>query len=298
MISVICGKGNNGGDGMAIARLLQSEGYDLAVFVLDLTDKISDDFRTNLERVQQLKDLNKISLKQVVSVDELPVFGEEEILIDAILGSGLSRPVSGKLAEILHFLNECKNTMVAVDIPTGVFSDKPTTSPCIEADYTFAFEFPKLAFLFPENYNCVGNFVCETIGLDDKFIASSDSPYFYITSDFVKSIYRKRDKFAHKGVFGHALLIMGSYGKLGAAILATRACLRAGVGLVTVHVPICGYEVMQTSVPEAMVSLDEDQFIFTKVYDLPKYTTIAIGCGLSTKNRTRNINYFLKHNLM
>lgn len=296
MVSVVCGKGNNGGDGLAIARLLEEKGYDVAIFILNLTDKVTEDFKTNLERVQQLQVLNKLVIKEITSVEDMPVFGGEEILIDAILGSGLSRPIEGELAEILNFLNECENTVVAVDIPTGVFTDSPTVGACIEADYTFAFEFPKLAFLFPENFHCVGDFVCKSIGLDKRYIEAADSPYYYITSDIVKKIYKKRDKFAHKGVFGHALLIMGSYGKMGAAILATRACLRAGVGLVTVHVPICGYEVMQTAVPEAMVSLDEDRFIFTKVYDLPKYSTIAIGCGLSTKNRTRNaLCYMLKH---
>jgi len=296
MVSVVCGKGNNGGDGLAIARLLEERGYDIAIFILNLTDKVTEDFKTNLERVEQLQGLNKLVIKEITSVEDMPVFGGEEILIDAILGSGLSRPIEGELAEILNFLNECENTVVAVDIPTGVFTDSPTTGACIEADYTFAFEFPKLAFLFPENFHFVGDFVCKPIGLDRRYIAAADSPYYYITSDIVKRIYKERDKFAHKGVFGHALLIMGSYGKMGAAILATRACLRAGVGLVTVHVPICGYEVMQTAVPEAMVSLDEDRFIFTKVYDLPKYSTIAIGCGLSTKNRTRNaLCYMLKH---
>jgi len=296
MVSVICGKGNNGGDGLAIARLLQKEGYDVGVFVINLTEDVTDDYNSNLERVHQLQNLNKITVKQVATVEEMPVFGEEEILIDAILGSGLTRPITGELASILDFLNECENTMVAVDIPTGVFTDGPTTGTCIEADYTFAFEFPKLAFLFPENFHRVGDFVYKSIGLDKKFIAEADTPYYYTTKSHIKRIYKKRDKFAHKGVFGHSLLIMGSYGKMGAAILATKACLRAGVGLVTVHVPICGYEVMQTSVPEAMVSLDEDRFIFTKVYDLPKYTTIAIGCGLSTKNRTRNaLCYMLKH---
>jgi NAD(P)H-hydrate epimerase len=296
MVSIICGKGNNGGDGLAIARLLESKGYDIAIFILNLTDKITEDFKTNLERVEQLKGLNKLAIKEITSVEDMPVFAGEEVLIDAILGSGLSRPIEGELAEILHFLNECDNTVVAVDIPTGVFTDAPTTGASIKADYTFAFEFPKLAFLFPENFHCVGDFVCRSIHLDKRYLDAADSPFYYITSDIVKKIYKKRDKFAHKGVFGHALLIMGSYGKMGAAILATRACLRAGVGLVTVHVPICGYEVMQTAVPEAMVSLDEDRFIFTKVYDLPKYSTIAIGCGLSTKNRTRNaLCYMLKH---
>lgn len=295
-ISVICGQGNNGGDGLAIARLLQQLEYQVAVFILELTDKTTEDFESNLERVRQLEQLNMLEVKTASAVEELPIFGAEEILIDAILGSGLSRPVEGKLADIVQFLNECDNTTVAVDVPTGVFTDAPTTGACIEADYTFTFEFPKLAFLFPENFHYVGEFVYGSIGLHPKFLKQVDSPFHFITKKSVQRLYKKRDKFAHKGVFGHALLITGSYGKMGAAILATRACLRAGVGLVTVHVPVCGYEVMQTSVPEAMVSLDEDRFIFTKVYDLQKYSTIGIGCGLSTKNRTRNaLCYMLKH---
>lgn len=295
-ISIICGQGNNGGDGLAIARLLEALNYDVAVIVLELGNEPRRDFEENLERVQALVSTDRLSLRQAASAEELPVFGEEEILIDAILGSGLSRPIEGNLAEIIQFINECDNTTVAVDVPTGVFTEQPTTGACIQADFTFTFQFPKLAFLFPENYHCVGEFVYGSIGLSKRYIANVESPYYYITPTMVKRMYKRRDKFAHKGVFGHALLIMGSYGKMGAAILATRACLRAGVGLVTVHVPICGYEVMQTSVPEAMVSLDEDRFIFTKVYDLPRYTTIAIGCGLSTKNRTRNaLCYMLKH---
>lgn len=295
-ISVICGQGNNGGDGLAIARLLQRLDYQVEVFILELTDKTTENFETNLERVRQLERLQKLAVKTATTVEELPIFGAEEILIDAILGSGLSRPVERELAAVVRFLNECDNITVAVDVPTGVFTEAPTIGACIEADYTFTFEFPKLAFLFPENFHYVGDFVYGSIGLHTKFLKQVDSLFHYITPNMVKHLYKKRDKFAHKGVFGHALLITGSYGKMGAAILATRACLRAGVGLVTVHVPVCGYEVVQTSVPEAMVSLDEDRFIFTKVYDLQKYSTIGIGCGLSTKNRTRNaLCYMLKH---
>jgi NAD(P)H-hydrate epimerase len=295
-ISVICGKGNNGGDGLAIARLLQQLEYDVAVFIVDLSDQTTQDFESNLERVEQLEKLQKLEVRTVNSLEDMPIFGAEEILIDAILGSGLSRAVEGELAEIVQFINECENTIVAVDVPTGVFTESPTTGAAIEADYTFTFEAPKLAFLFPENFHYVGDFVYKSIGLHPSYLATVETPFHYITSSMVGRLYKKRDKFAHKGVFGHALLITGSYGKMGAAILATKACLRAGVGLVTVHVPICGYEIIQTSVPEAMVSLDEDRFIFTKVYDLPKYSTIGIGCGLSTKNRTRNaLCYMLKH---
>ncbi|MCH2045413.1 MAG: NAD(P)H-hydrate dehydratase [Saprospiraceae bacterium] len=293
MVSVVVGKGNNGGDGLAIARLLGALGYDIAVFVIDLTDNSSEDFRENLERLQEIK---TIPLQWVSSVDELPVFGDEEILIDAILGSGLSRELSGELLEIVQFLNECNNVTVAVDIPTGVFADQVTEGSTIQADYTFSFELPKLSFFFPENYYRVGEFNYASIGLDRAFIRNTESKNYFLTQDMVESFMKRRGKFAHKGVFGHALLIMGSYGKMGAAILATRACLRAGVGLVTVHVPTCGYDVMQTAVPEAMVSLDEDEYIFTRVYELHKYSVLGLGCGLSTKNKTRNaLCYVLKN---
>ncbi len=295
MVSVICGKGNNGGDGLAIARLLHGHGYDVGVFVLNFLESSTSDFETNLERIQSIED-DQLTFKLIESVDDMPVFDADEIIIDAILGSGLSRSLDGDLAAVIEFLNESNNTTVAVDIPTGVLADDHTMGACLQVQYTCTFEYPKLAFLLPENFCHVGNFVHLPIGLHHQYLEEVQTPYYYITSDIIRTIYKPRDKFAHKGVFGHALLVAGSFGKLGAAILATKACLRTGVGLVTVHVPSCGYEVMQTTVPEAMVSLDEDERIFTRVYDLPKYTTIAMGCGLSTKNKTRNaLCYVLKN---
>jgi NAD(P)H-hydrate epimerase len=296
MISVVCGKGNNGGDGLAIARMLHEKGYDVGVFVLDFLENATDDFSTNLARLESIESDDRLTIQLIASADELPVFDENEIIIDAILGSGLSRELEGDLAAVVAYINECNNLKVAVDIPTGVIADAATTGICVEADYTGTFQFPKLAFLFPENFQVVGDFEYFPVGLSQDFIDEAPSSYYYITEESIRSIYVPRDKFAHKGHFGHALLVMGSFGKLGAAILATKACLRTGVGLVTVHVPSIGYEVMQIAVPEAMVSLDEDERIFTRVYDLPKYSTVALGCGLSTKNKTRNaLCYVLKN---
>ncbi|MCP4438537.1 MAG: NAD(P)H-hydrate dehydratase [Aureispira sp.] len=293
LVSIICGKGNNGGDGLAITRLLNDLGYDVAAWIINISEDSTPDFDTNLKR---LEDIEGLPVKYVQSSEDLPLFDENEILIDAILGTGLTRPLEGELINIVNFLNDCNNTMVAVDLPTGVFADTCTTGVTLNANYTFCFELPKLAFFFPENFHCVGEFEYASIGLDAKFIEEIESPYNYTLFSDVYHLHKKREKFAHKGVFGHALLVAGSYGKMGAAILATKACLRAGAGLVTIHAPTCGYEVLQTAVPEAMVSLDEDEYIFTRVYDLHRYTTIGIGCGLSTKNRTRNaLCYMLKH---
>lgn len=298
MLSILCGKGNNGGDGLAIARLLHEAGYDVAVFVIHFTEEASADFTANLDRLKALKvDGAALSITDVHHADDLPAFNADECIIDAIVGSGLNRAIEGVLGNIVEYINGCSNLTIAVDMPSGLLADEATTGDiCIQADYTFTFEAPKLAFMFPDNFPNVGTFVCGAIGLDARVIGSLETTNYYIDSKMVQRIYRKREKFAHKGVFGHALLIVGSYGKMGAAILATKACLRAGVGLVTVHVPSCGYEIMQSTVPEAMVSLDEDEHIVTRVYDLPKYNTIAVGCGLSTKNRTRNaLCYILKH---
>ncbi len=292
MLSVFCGKGNNGGDGLASARILKEAGYEVEVFIIDLFSEENPDFIKNLDRLKT----SDIKINRIISAEEMPVFDEDEILIDAILGSGLNRDIEGELEKIVGFINECNNIVISIDIPSGMFADKVTLGSSVMADYTYSFEAPKFSFLLPDNFNRVGEFFFGSIGLDKKFIQSLPCHNYYVTEETVKNIYKIRPKFAHKGMFGHALLVMGSHGKMGAAILATRACLRSGAGLVTVHVPGCGYDVMQISIPEAMVTLDEDQFIFTRVYDLQKYNTVAVGCGLSTKNKTRNaLCYMLKN---
>lgn len=292
-VHVLCGKGNNGGDGLAIARLLSERGYSVNVYIIEAFERSTPDFKTNLQR---LSTLAHVPVRSVQTADDLPVFGAEELLIDAIVGSGLQAPLQGVLKGLVEYINECGNRVIAVDLPTGLNGDGPTEGVCIYAQYTFSFETPRLAFFFAENYHRVGEFAYASIGLDANFIQNQSTPYHYIDQSLITSFLKKREKFAHKGVFGHALLIAGSYGKMGAAILATKACLRVGVGLATVHIPTCGYDVMQTAVPEAMVSLDEDPYIFTRVYDLYKYSVLAIGCGLSTKNKTRNaLCYVLKN---
>lgn len=293
LVSVLCGKGNNGGDGLAIARILKSKGYDAEVFIFETFSSSTDSFESNLNR---LKMDGEIKISKITKAEDLPVFDENEILIDAILGIGLNKSVNGELENMINFINESENIIVSVDIPSGMFADEPTEGTSIHADYTFTFESPKFTFLLPDNYFRVGEFFYDSIGLDKNFIHALPANNYFVTEETVSKIYRVRQKFAHKGLFGHALLVMGSHGKMGAAILATRACLRSGAGLVTVHVPGCGYEVMQLAVPEAMVTLDEDRYIFTRVYDLQKYNTIAVGCGLSTKNKTRNaVCYLLKN---
>lgn len=293
-VHIFCGLGNNGGDGLAIARLLAQRGYMVDVSIVACAGKEKAGFLANKEALKG----SSVNINIIESLSDLVTLLPDTIIVDAILGSGLNKPIlEGVLYELINFINKMPNLVVAVDCPTGLFSEEPTHGIAIHAAYTCTFEFPKLSFLFPENYQYVGDFVVLPIGLSETYMQQAPTHNYYITHEVISSFFKLRQKFAHKGIFGHALLIVGSYGKMGAAILATKACLRTGAGLVTAHVPICGYDIMQTSVPEAMVSLDEDEHIFSRIYDVQKYTTVALGCGLSTKNKTRNALCYVLKNL-
>ena len=283
-IHIFCGIGNNGGDGLAVARMLHHRDYEVVVYHCKISDQASEDFRINRER---LPGLGAVPVVDIVKGGVLPVVPKNAILIDAIFGSGLNRPVAGYWGELLEHLNSQACTRVAIDVPSGLFIDEPSTGAVFQADYTFSFELPKLAFFFPENQLYVGEWVVRSIGLHPAALAEAETPYYYLDAPLAHSLLKKRHKYDHKGAFGHALLIMGSYGKVGAAILASRGSLRAGAGLTTVHAPRCAYEILQISVPEAMVSIDRHQYYFSEVPALEPYSAIGVGCGLDKKRTSR-----------
>ena len=287
-ISIFCGQGNNGGDGLAIGRLLQQRFYNIEIFICKIGNTPSHDFFKNLKR---LPDFQNIKIHTIEKEDELPILNynsnlSDGILIDAIFGSGLNRSVEGYWGELLEYLNQQNQTIVAVDIPSGVFADQHTKGISIHADFTFSFETPKLAFLFPENEDRVGDWFFNSIQLHKDFLDKTESPFFYLQKKYIQGILKTRKKFSHKGTYGHALIIAGGYGKVGAAILATKAALRTGAGLVSTHAPQCAYTLLQTTAPEAMVSIDEHDFYFSKTPNLEKYNAIGIGCGLGTEDLT------------
>ncbi|MDX1665697.1 MAG: NAD(P)H-hydrate dehydratase [Saprospiraceae bacterium] len=284
-VQVIVGPGNNGGDGLAVARLLHQRYYEVEVLRCMISDQFSDDYQTNLNRLPKR---NEVPVRKIEEGSPMPDIRQEGILIDAVFGSGLNRPVEGYWAKLFDHLNACRARRVAIDIPSGLFADKHTDGAILHAHHTLSFELPKLAFFFSENQDRVGRWQAESIGLDQGFIAKTDTRLYAVDEDMIGGICKDRRKFDHKGVFGHALLIMGSYGSIGAAIMATRACLRSGAGLVSAHVPKCGYEVMQAAVPEAMVDVDPHEFQFTDFPDLKGYDVIGIGCGLGKKQATRD----------
>lgn len=295
---VICGMGNNGGDGLAIARMLHEQGYITEVFILPFFSKSSTDFEKNKKRLKGIKvtddgglpDYDKSSGKSNTSVPA--------VIIDAILGSGLSKPMEGKLAEAVDKINSFKCTVISIDLPSGLITDsiikeengdrrtKNKTNNCIQATYTLTFESPKLPFFFAENEIYVGGFTILDIGLDKKFLAEQKTSDYYVTRSDISPLLKPRPKFSHKGTFGHALLVAGGVGKMGAAVLASKACLRAGAGLVTVHVPKSGVSILQTTVVEAMVDIDEQDNYFSGIKNLDKFNAIGVGPGIGISSDT------------
>lgn len=287
---IICGPGNNGGDGLVLARLLHETGFQVKTSIIWFTKKGSEDFNINLERLKKIKGTE---IAGIESEDALTI-EEGEILVDAIFGSGLSRPVEGMPAAVIKSMNESGNPILSIDAPSGLFSDKFTEKgEIVRATHTLTFEFPKLSFLFPESQDYVGDFTVLPIGLHPEYIRQADSKMQLVTSADAAGLLRSRKKFDHKGTFGHALLIAGNTGKMGAAILAAEACLRSGPGLVTLSLPAEGIPILQTAVPEAMVFQRPTDYQFIAVKNIGGYSGIAAGPGLGTDEATANALKFL-----
>lgn len=281
VIGIVCGTGNNGGDGLGIARLLNAKGYAIEVWILRGGMNESADFKINLERIH-----SKLPVHEISATTEQHLFTKCSIIIDAIFGSGLSRPAEGIYQNVIQSLNKSTATRIAVDLPSGLLADAASTGEIVQAHHTVSFQLPKLAFLFPQNARYVGEWHTVNIVLNKEFIENAESKYFLLTQDDIKSRIQPRSKFGHKGNFGHALIIAGSYGKMGASVLSARAALRSGVGLLTMHVPACGYTILQASVPEAMVNVDADEHVISQIPPVENYSSIGIGPGIGKDKKT------------
>jgi NAD(P)H-hydrate epimerase len=280
-ILVFCGVGNNGGDGLAIARLLYEADYAVRSFSIGSLDKATDDFNENFRRLPPgLKHLH------LTNEMELPLVSDHEIIIDGLFGSGLSRPIHGLCGQLIHLLNESGATIVSIDIASGLYVDQHSSGPIIQPKHTITFQLPKLAFLLPENHPFVGEWHVVPIGLNEEFIKKTDCREYILEADDVAPAIPKRSKFAHKGDAGRLLIVAGSTGKMGAAILATRAALRTGAGLIFTQLPGNGRDIMQVSVPEAMVIPEPNTDVVSAVHVPDKTNAVAIGPGLGTAPET------------
>ncbi|MFA9390902.1 MAG: NAD(P)H-hydrate dehydratase [Prolixibacteraceae bacterium] len=288
-LMVFCGPGNNGGDGLAVARLLADveNRFSVKVFFLHFNRDLKGSPAINLDR---LKNQNLVEVCFLTDENDLPPINSDSLIIDALFGSGLNRPLEGFPAKVIHHLNQSGAVLLSIDIPSGLMGEDNTKNidgNIIRAHKTITFQFPKLSFLFPENECYVGDWEVTNIGLHPDVLRNTPTSYFFTTNIEAKKLIKTRTKFSHKGTFGHALLIAGTYGKMGAAVLASRACLRSGVGLLTTHIPHSALSILQTAVPEAMTSIDDSDLMFTAIEQTKNYSAIAIGPGIGTKVNTK-----------
>jgi len=282
-IAIFAGPGNNGGDGLAIAFFLQRLRYDVSVYMLTENDRLSPEALDKYQRLTVCKPL-------VLSEKNMPVLFPSTIVIDTLFGVGLSRPLDGLAAQTVAHINNSGCTVVSIDMPSGLFCDDNRGNDperIIRARYTLTFQQPKLSLFFAENAVFAGQWETLNIGLLSDAIAIQDSKYFAIQKKDIAEYVPTRNKFAHKGDFGHACLVAGRRGMMGACVLAAKACLRTGVGLVTTHIPHGENIIMQTSIPEALVSLDENYEVFSQNPDLSVYSAIGVGPGIGKEKDTQ-----------
>lgn len=284
---IFAGTGNNGGDGLALARLLGNNGYRADVQFINVSDKTSSDCGLNLER---LKNVTNVTISHLKDISQFSVTGIDDIVIDAIFGSGLTRPVTGLQAEVIQMINKTDSLVISIDLPSGLFGEDNSNNSnenIIKADYTLTFQFPKLSFMFSENARFAGEWIVLPIGLKEDAIKNTVSPYNYLINSDVLPLLKERSRFDHKGTYGHGLLIAGSKGKMGAAVLGAKAALRSGIGLITCHIPSLGNLIMQSAVSEAMVFTDKSENIISEIGSVEIFSAVAIGPGIGTDKETQ-----------
>lgn len=285
-VVVFAGPGNNGGDALAVARMLAEKGYKIEVFLFNTKGELSPDCQENKEL---LEIMDEIKFHEITSQFAPPTLTLDHLVIDGLFGSGLNKPLSGGYAAVVKYINASSATVVAIDIPSGLMGEENTfnvKTNIIRADVTLSLQLPKLSFLFAENAEFIGEWDLLDINLSQEGIEELDTNYEMLEAEDIRSLIKPRNKFAHKGSFGHALLIAGSRGMAGASVLAARACLRSGVGLLTVHAPICNNDILQTAIPEAIVEQDVSEICFAVPTDADDYQAIGIGPGLGRSEET------------
>ena len=284
--TVFAGPGNNGGDALAVSRLLAQQGYRVEVYLFNTKGSLSPDCETNKKR---LTELSGIDFHEITTQFVPPELTARHVVLDGLFGSGLNKPLSGGFAAVVKYINSSPATVVALDVPSGLMGEDNTyniQANIIRADLTLSLQLPKLAFLFAENEQFVGEWQLLDIGLSEEAINEKETDFALTEHGDMPPMLKVRSKFAHKGNFGRALLIAGSQGMAGASVLAARACLRSGIGLLTVHIPFCNNFIVQTSVPEAMTEIDINDVRFSCATDTDDYQAVGIGPGLGKAGDT------------
>lgn len=285
-VVVFAGPGNNGGDALAVARLLAGARYKVTVYLFNISGELSEDCATNRERLLACEN---VELREVTAQFEVPALDRKKLVVDGLFGTGQNRTLNGGFAALVKFINAAEVPVVSIDMPSGLMCEDNTYNVrghIVRAALTLTFQLPKLALLLADNQPFVGELKVLDIGLSRKGLAEMETDMAITTAQEMRALLKPRPAFGHKGTFGHALLVAGKYGMAGAAVLAARACLRCGVGKVTVHTPRLNGSILQMALPEAILSPDRDEYTIASAISTEPYTAMGIGPGLGTDHRT------------
>ena len=295
-VIVFCGKGNNGGDGLAITRLLLKKGYTCKAVVIHQSENFSADAETNYKR---LKEVNTAAVVDITDEHQLSdiIFHQDTLVIDAIFGTGLNKALNGLSESAVNYINSSGCRIISIDCPSGLFIDKENSSAdtIVHSSLTLTFQYPKLSFLFAQNEKFVPAFKILDIGLHKDIDALISPQNVFVTSRLIRQILTKRKAFSHKGTFGHALLIAGSEHMKGAALLSAKSCLKSGAGLATLHSIKSVLDSLTVYLPEAITSEDSGENHITELPPLDKFSSIGIGPGIGTHYNTELVLKKLMH---
>ena len=286
-VKVFAGPHNNGGDALAVSRLLSKEGYDVEVFLFNTSGHMSEECAT--QRDLLITTCTEVAFHEIQAKFDLPPLSQNDLVIDGLFGIGLNAPLPGGYALLVKYINASQATIVSIDIPSGMMCEDNTAtfhSQIIRADYTLSLQGVKPAFLMRDCQPYLGKCKILDIGIESLGVPRLATLYTLSTPQQVKPLLKYRDPFGNKGTFGHGLLIAGSYGMAGAAVIAAQAAMKSGMGKLTVHTPSVNNTILQTSVPQAIIHNDEDSMAFTSPEVSADYQAVAIGPGLGTQAQT------------
>ena len=286
-IVAFAGPGNNGGDALAVSRMLAEAGYRVEVYLFNIHNKLSEDCETNRQRARDCRRIARLA--EITLNFDPPVLDADTVVIDGLFGSGLNKPLAGGFAALVKYINQSAATVVSIDIPSGLMTEDNTyniSANIVRASLTLTFQQKKLSMLLADNQPYIGELRVLDIRLSQDYIRKTNADFYIQEEADIRPLLRPRADFSHKGQMGNALLIAGNYGMAGASVLAAKACLRTGVGKLTAHIPRKNYLIMQAAVPEAMVHIDHEETCFSSAVPSDEFDALAIGPGIGRQENT------------
>ena len=286
-IKVFAGSHNNGGDALAVSRMLAQCGYNLEVFLFNTNGHLTPECEINRDRL--VATCPQVTFHEISTKIDLPKITKDDLIIDGLFGVGLNGSINGSYTLLIKFLNNSEGTIISIDIPSGMHCEdnsQTLSHQIVHADYTFSLHAVKPAFLLADCQQYIGKCKILDIGLENNTHPDIKTRYTLDEEDEMRELIKPRNPFGNKGTFGHGLLIAGSYGMAGAAIIAAQATLKSGIGKLTIHTPAANNTILQTSVPQAVIHHDEDNYVFTTAEYGEEYQAVAIGPGIGQKKET------------